>query len=64
MNNPFTSNDQQLPTAWEELMGPDFVTAVQQFGGVCVIPIGVIEKHGPHLPLGTDVYSGPATRIL
>jgi creatinine amidohydrolase len=28
---------------------------VEQAGGVCVIPIGVIEKHGPHLPIGTDV---------
>ena len=57
MNNPFISNDQQLPTAWEELTGPDFVTAVQQSGGVCIIPIGVIEKHGAHLPLDTDVYT-------
>ena len=47
---------QNLPTAWEELTGPDFVLAVKKSEGVCVIPMGVIEKHGAHLPLGTDVY--------
>ena len=25
-------------------------------GGVCVIPLGIIEKHGPHLPLGSDLF--------
>ena len=48
---------QKLSAAWEELTAPDFVSAVQQSEGVCVIPMGVIEKHGPHLPLGTDVYT-------
>ncbi|MCL2707735.1 MAG: creatininase family protein [Defluviitaleaceae bacterium] len=24
-------------------------------GGLCVVPLGVLEKHGRHLPLGTDV---------
>ena len=53
----FSAYCQQLPAAWEELTAPDFVLAVEQSEGVCVIPIGVIEKHGPHLPLGTDVYT-------
>jgi creatinine amidohydrolase len=44
-----------LPTKWEELTAPDFVKAVQQSQGVCVLPFGIIEKHGPHLPLGTDL---------
>lgn len=48
---------QNLPIGWEELTAPDFVEAVKQSNGVCVIPMGVIEKHGPHLPLGTDVYT-------
>ena len=56
MNNTFTSNALQLSVAWEELTGPDFTAAVKQSEGVCIIPIGVIEKHGAHLPLGTDVY--------
>lgn len=44
-----------LPSKWEELTGPDFVQAVHQSQGVCVLPFGIIEKHGPHLPLGTDL---------
>jgi creatinine amidohydrolase len=46
---------QTLSTQWEELTAPDFVRAVHQSQGVCVLPFGIIEKHGPHLPLGTDL---------
>jgi creatinine amidohydrolase len=45
-----------LPFKMEELTSPKFAKAVQLAGGVCVIPLGIIEKHGPHLPLGTDLY--------
>ena len=45
----------QLSAKWEELTAPDFVHAIQQSQGVCVLPFGIIEKHGPHLPLGTDL---------
>jgi len=45
---------------WEELNAKDFKEAVQKSGGLCVIPIGVIEKHGDHLPLGTDMYAATA----
>ena len=48
---------QPLSTHWEDLTSSDFALAVKQSEGVCVIPIGVIEKHGQHLPLGTDVYT-------
>jgi creatinine amidohydrolase len=44
-----------LSSQWEELTGPDFITAIHQARGVCVLPFGIIEKHGPHLPLGTDL---------
>jgi creatinine amidohydrolase len=44
-----------LATKWEELTGPDFIQAIHQSQGVCVLPFGIIEKHGPHLPLGTDL---------
>ena len=27
-------------------------------GAIMLVPIGVIEQHGPHLPLGTDMYAG------
>lgn len=41
---------------WEELTAKEFPGAVRAAGGVCVVPIGCMEKHGDHLPLGTDVY--------
>jgi len=44
-----------LSAHWEELTAPDFVKAIDRSGGVCVVPLGIIEKHGPHLPLGTDL---------
>ena len=44
-----------LSSKWEELTAPDFVQAIHQSQGVCVLPFGIIEKHGPHLPLGTDL---------
>lgn len=44
-----------LSARWEELTAPDFVQAIHQSQGVCVLPFGIIEKHGPHLPLGTDL---------
>jgi creatinine amidohydrolase len=40
---------------WDELTAPQFARAVRKTGGVCVVPLGVLEKHGNHLPLGTDV---------
>jgi len=45
-----------LSAKWEELTAPDFVQAIHQSQGVCVLPFGIIEKHGPHLPLGTDLF--------
>jgi creatinine amidohydrolase len=44
-----------LPVRWEELTAPDFVKAVERSSGTAVIPLGIIEKHGPHLPMGTDL---------
>ncbi len=46
---------QKLSAKWEELTASDFAQAVRQSQGVCVLPFGIIEKHGPHLPLGTDL---------
>ena len=41
---------------WEELNVNDFAASVAKCKGVCVFPIGCLEKHGNHLPLGTDIY--------
>ncbi|MBD2870191.1 creatininase family protein [Paenibacillus arenilitoris] len=40
---------------WENLTVKQFEEAVRSSGGVCVLPIGCLEKHGDHLPLGTDM---------
>ncbi|HET7209303.1 MAG TPA: creatininase family protein [Terriglobales bacterium] len=44
-----------LPVHWEELTAADFVSAIRQSKGTCLLPFGILEKHGPHLPLGTDL---------
>jgi len=46
---------QPLSVHWEELTAPDFVRAIHQAKGVCLLPFGILEKHGPHLPIGTDL---------
>lgn len=40
---------------WEELTAADFNGAIQTAKGTCLLPFGILEKHGPHLPLGTDL---------
>jgi creatinine amidohydrolase len=45
----------QLSVHWEELTAADFRSAIQKAGGTCLLPFGILEKHGPHLPLGTDL---------
>lgn len=44
-----------FPVRYEELTSSDFVQAVARSGATCIIPLGILEKHGPHLPLGTDL---------
>ena len=39
---------------WEYLREEEFEEAVERSGGLCVIPIGCLEKHGQHLPVGCD----------
>ena len=40
---------------WENLREEEFKEAIQKSAGVCIVPIGCLEKHGQHLPVGTDV---------
>lgn len=40
---------------WEYLREDEFKEAVNKSAEVCVVPVGCVEKHGPHLPIGTDV---------
>ena len=39
---------------WENLREEEFDKAIERSGGLCVIPIGCLEMHGQHLPVGTD----------
>jgi creatinine amidohydrolase len=41
---------------WEDLTAADFEKAAADCGQVCLLPIGVIEKHGDHLPMGMDLF--------
>ncbi len=50
----FTVAQTKLSVHWEELTADDFRTGIQRSQGTCLLPIGIIEKHGPHLPLGND----------
>lgn len=40
---------------WENLTSLEFAQAVETSRGIGIVPIGVIEAHASHLPLGTDV---------
>ena len=40
---------------WEELSATEFRDAIRRAQGTCLLPFGIIEKHGPHLPLGNDL---------
>ena len=46
---------QKLSVHWEELTAPDFAQGISRSGGTCLLPFGILEKHGPHLPLGADL---------
>ena len=39
---------------WEYLREEEFKEAIQESKGLCVVPVGCMEKHGQHLPIGTD----------
>lgn len=54
-SRPAAAPPPDLSVEWQELTAADFVSAIQRSGGVCVLPFGILEKHGPHLPLGNDL---------
>ncbi len=45
----------RLSVHWEELTAADFREGIHRSQGTCLLPFGILEKHGPHLPLGTDL---------
>lgn len=44
----------EMPYVWENLTMDDFKAAVSNSQGVVVVPIGCVEMHNHHLPVGTD----------
>jgi creatinine amidohydrolase len=46
---------QDLPSRWDELTASDWPKAMERSAATCVLPIGILEKHGPHAPIGSDL---------
>jgi creatinine amidohydrolase len=46
---------QELPARWDELTASDWPKALERSAATCILPIGILEKHGPHAPLGSDL---------
>jgi creatinine amidohydrolase len=46
---------QEIPARWDELVASDFPKALEKSSHTCILPIGILEKHGPHSPIGTDL---------
>ena len=49
---------------WQDLTASEFAQAVKDVKGVCLLAPGCLEKHGDHLPLGTDFLNGFALCCL
>jgi creatinine amidohydrolase len=50
-----TPGQTKLSVHWEELSAAEFRDAITRAQSTCLLPIGIMEKHGPHLPLGNDL---------
>jgi creatinine amidohydrolase len=48
---------------WEHLTSTEFEQAVNETG-VCILSLGVLEKHSEHLPLGTDTLNAHRVACL
>jgi len=48
-------NAQQLHARWDELTAADWPKALVLSDSTCILPIGILEKHGLHDPIGTDL---------
>ena len=51
----FAENAQGLPSRWDELTASDWPKALEKSSRTCILPIGILEKHGPHAPIGSDL---------
>jgi creatinine amidohydrolase len=46
-----------LPARWDELTASDWPKAMERSNQTIILPIGILEKHGPHAPMGSDIIS-------
>jgi creatinine amidohydrolase len=46
---------QEIPARWDELTASDWNLALQKSAGTAILPIGILEKHGPQGPIGSDL---------
>jgi creatinine amidohydrolase len=49
------SNAQDIPARWDELTAGDWPKALEKSSRTCILPIGILEKHGPQDPIGSDL---------
>jgi creatinine amidohydrolase len=45
----------ELPFRWDELTAGDGPAARERSARTCILPIGILQKHGPHAPIGSDL---------
>lgn len=46
---------QQLHSRLDELTASEWPRALAESKETCILPIGILEKHGPHVPIGSDL---------
>jgi creatinine amidohydrolase len=46
---------QELHSRWDELTAGEWPKALEMSKQTCILPIGILEKHGPHVPIGSDL---------
>jgi creatinine amidohydrolase len=51
----FPARAQGLHARWDELTASEWPKALQMSDSTCILPIGILEKHGPHAPMGSDL---------
>jgi creatinine amidohydrolase len=52
---PLLSLAQTIPSRWDELTASDWELALEKSNYTCILPIGILEKHGPQAPIGSDL---------
>jgi creatinine amidohydrolase len=52
---PHSGYSQVLHSRWDELTASEWSKALQKSDSTCILPIGILEKHGPHAPIGSDL---------